>query len=83
MCNEDLNQLARHLPNSHHVRSALRCKITGERIYEDNPLMVLPNGYAYSEKALLDMATKNNDIIICPRTQEKFHKDELVKAFIL
>lgn len=83
VCNEDLNQLARHLPNSHHVRSALRCKITGERIYEDNPLMVLPNGYAYSEKALLDMATKNNDIIICPRTQEKFHKDELVKAFIL
>ncbi|KAJ1650269.1 GID complex subunit containing RING finger motif, partial [Coemansia sp. RSA 25] len=46
VCQTDtLGKLAQGLPLSHHSNSNLVCRITGEKMNEDNPPMRLPNGY--------------------------------------
>lgn len=71
VCNEYMGELARKLPFSHHIHSALVCRITGEPMDAHNPPMVLPNHYVYSESALLQMAKQQNGIVHCPRTDRK------------
>ena len=44
--------LAQALPFAKHNNSKLLCFVTKERIHEDNPPMVLPNGYVYSRKGI-------------------------------
>lgn len=46
--NETLGSLAEKLPLSHHVNSAIVCRINGKIMNEDNPPMLLPNGRVYS-----------------------------------
>jgi len=83
VCSPDFRALSKDLPFSHHVNSSLICQITNEVMNEDNPPMVLPNGYTYSKNAMLMMASKNNGLITCPRSKKTYRYDELKRAFIL
>eukprot|EP01137_Pigoraptor_chileana_P011367 Opistho-2@62104 len=83
VCMPALNDLAKELPSSHRVRSSLVCRITGKPINEDNPPMVLPNGYVYSQAALTDMAKLNDGDIICPRSKDRFRLSDARKVFIM
>eukprot|EP00898_Chlorokybus_atmophyticus_P008796 jgi/Chlat1/8918/Chrsp92S00691 len=75
-------QLARGLPYAKHARSTLVCRITNEIMNDNNPPMVLPNGYVYSRNALEAMARDNNGRITCPRTGFTCNYAQLQKAFI-
>mmetsp|Transcript_5102 Transcript_5102/g.10456 ORF Transcript_5102/g.10456 Transcript_5102/m.10456 type:complete len:393 (-) Transcript_5102:261-1439(-) len=74
--------LAAGLPYAKHLHSKLVCFVTKELMNEDNPPMVLPNGYVYSYKALQEMAQKNSGTITCPRTGFRCEFHELSKAFV-
>ncbi|KAJ2795391.1 GID complex subunit containing RING finger motif [Coemansia guatemalensis] len=78
---DTLGRLAKDLPLSHHVHSNLVCRITGERMNEDNPPMRLPNGYVYSLNALTEMA-KLGGRVKCPRTGQAFAIADAKKLFI-
>ncbi|KAJ2798915.1 GID complex subunit containing RING finger motif [Coemansia helicoidea] len=80
---ETLGRLAQGLPLSHHVHSNLVCRITGERMNEDNPPMRLPNGHVYSLAALTDMAAELGGQVKCPHTAQVFALAEAKKMFIL
>lgn len=47
MCSKSLNKLAQPLPMAHCANSRLVCKISGDVMNENNPPMMLPNGYVY------------------------------------
>ncbi|KAJ1895171.1 GID complex subunit containing RING finger motif [Kickxella alabastrina] len=79
---ETLGKLAQELPLSHHVNSNLVCRITGEKMNEDNPPMRLPNGYVYSQASLSDMAVKLDGKVKCPRSSQTFKLAEATKLFI-
>eukprot|EP00249_Psilotum_nudum_P007998 c20969_g1_i1 orf=314-1543(+) len=79
---ETFRQLAAPLPFSKHIHSKLVCYITKELMDEDNPPMVLPNGYVYSKKALEDMAKRNNGVVTCPRSGYVCNFIDLAKAYI-
>lgn len=79
---ENFRKLANPLPFSKQHHSKLVCYITKELMDTENPPLVLPNGYVYSEKALLEMANNNDGRITCPRTGEVCTREQLIKAFI-
>ncbi|TPX41690.1 hypothetical protein SeMB42_g05036 [Synchytrium endobioticum] len=74
--------LAERLPCSHHVNSCIVCRISGLIMNEDNPPMVLPNGYVYSYQALTEMAEKNNGNVTCPRSGSTYNISQLRRAYI-
>ncbi|KAI0078325.1 hypothetical protein K474DRAFT_1594232 [Panus rudis PR-1116 ss-1] len=82
VCDPSLGKMAEEVPFSHHVNSTIVCSITGKIMDEDNAPMALPNGYVYSREAMDDMAAKNDGYIVCPRTGERFHYNDLRKVFI-
>lgn len=47
VCSKSLNKLAQPLPMAHCANSRLVCKISGDVMNENNPPMMLPNGYVY------------------------------------
>lgn len=47
VCSRSLNKLAQPLPMAHCANSRLVCKISGDVMNENNPPMMLPNGYVY------------------------------------
>lgn len=49
VCSHPLNMLGRPLPYAHCAQSRLVCPISGHVMNENNPPMVLPNGYVYGE----------------------------------
>ncbi|KAJ3130277.1 GID complex subunit containing RING finger motif [Nowakowskiella sp. JEL0407] len=75
-------ELAKNLPNSHHVNSCLVCWESGSIMDESNPCLVLPNGYAYSTNAIKEIAALNGGQVICPRTGAVYTMDQVRKAFI-
>ncbi|ORX98890.1 hypothetical protein K493DRAFT_329233 [Basidiobolus meristosporus CBS 931.73] len=79
---DTLGVLAQKLPLSHHVNSTIVCRISGEIMNENNPPMMLPNGYVYSFNALKDMAAKNQGKVKCPRTNDTYEFSELKKLFL-
>jgi len=79
---ESFRKLADGLPFSKQHHSKLVCYITKELMDTENPPLVLPNGYVYSNKALEEMAKNNTGKITCPRTGYICNYSELVKAFI-
>ncbi|KAJ1994419.1 GID complex subunit containing RING finger motif [Coemansia spiralis] len=79
---ETLGKLAKDLPLSHHVNSNLVCRITGDKMNEDNPPMRLPNGFVYSLNSLTDMAAKNDGKVKCPRSGQVFSFSDAKKLFI-
>ncbi|KAJ2888757.1 GID complex subunit containing RING finger motif [Coemansia aciculifera] len=83
VCQTDtLGKLAQGLPLSHHSNSNLVCRISGEKMDEDNPPMRLPNGYVYSLISLTDMANKLDGKVKCPRSGEIFSLADAKKLFI-
>lgn len=79
----DFKALAADLPCAKHVHSKLICAVTREIMNDANPPMVLPNGYVYSNKAIDQIAAKNNGRIVCPHTGAEFGYDEARRAFIV
>ncbi|CAB1336954.1 unnamed protein product, partial [Coregonus sp. 'balchen'] len=71
VCSKSLNKLAQPLPMAHCANSRLVCKISGEVMNENNPPMMLPNGYVYDDK------------VICPRTKEVFNFSQAEKVYIM
>jgi macrophage erythroblast attacher len=49
---------------------------------ENNPPMMLPNYYIYSEKALKAQAAENNGYVICAKTKKKFRFEKCRKVYI-
>lgn len=87
-CREDplhlpaFRQLAEGLPYARHVHSKLICAITRELMDEHNPPAALPNGYVYSQKALLEMAAANSGRVTCPRSGFSCDVSELRRVYI-
>jgi hypothetical protein len=50
---ETFRKLAEQHPFAKHFHSKLVCYISKELMNEDNPPLVLPNGYVYSRKVCL------------------------------
>lgn len=75
--------LARGLPLAKHVHSKLVCTITHEIMSADNPPVVLPNGYVYSQKGAAQVMALNGGSMRCPRTGALFAPEELRRAFIV
>lgn len=81
-CQPELAKIAANLPYAHHDNSILVCRITGERMVDDNPPMVLPNGNVYSFKGLKKYAGEGAICAKCPRTGAEYPWEELRKVFI-
>ncbi|KAI8915347.1 CTLH/CRA C-terminal to lish motif domain-containing protein [Powellomyces hirtus] len=80
---DTFGRLAEDLPCAHHVNSCIVDRISGTIMDEDNPPMVLPNGYVYSTKSLQALAAENLGIVRCERTGEHYNISTARKAFIL
>ena len=53
VCNaKTFGAVAEKLPIAHHVNSCLVCRVSGKMMDADNPPLVLPNGYVYSQQVL-------------------------------
>lgn len=83
VCHPSLNVIARSLPYAYCANSKLICACSGAPINENNPPMMLPNGYVYSYQSLMKLAEENEGKIKCPRTGEIFEFHEAQKVFIL
>ncbi|GFN82402.1 macrophage erythroblast attacher-like [Plakobranchus ocellatus] len=83
VCSTNMNELAHSLPFAHCSNSKLVCNITGFALNEHNPPMMLPNGRIYGLRALENMADDNEGRVVCPRTREIFHVDDLEKVFVM
>ncbi|OBS73949.1 hypothetical protein A6R68_15510, partial [Neotoma lepida] len=80
VCSRSLNKLAQPLPMAHCANSRLVCKISGDVMNENNPPMMLPNGYVYGYNSLLSI--RQDDKVVCPRTKEVFHFSQAEKVYI-
>uniref|UniRef100_A0AAY4EZA7 E3 ubiquitin-protein transferase MAEA n=1 Tax=Denticeps clupeoides TaxID=299321 RepID=A0AAY4EZA7_9TELE len=81
VCSKSLNRLAQPLPMAHCANSRLVCKISGEVMNENNPPMMLPNGYVYGYNSLLSI--RQDDKVVCPRTKEVFSFSQAEKVYIM
>lgn len=81
VCSRSLNRLAQPLPMAHCANSRLVCKISGDVMNENNPPMMLPNGYVYGYNSLLSI--RQDDKVVCPRTKEVFHFSQAEKVYIM
>ncbi|KYO45627.1 macrophage erythroblast attacher isoform A [Alligator mississippiensis] len=81
VCSKSLNKLAQPLPMAHCANSRLVCKISGDVMNENNPPMMLPNGYVYGYNSLLSI--RQDDKVICPRTKEVFNFSQAEKVYII
>jgi macrophage erythroblast attacher len=76
-------QLARGLPISKHGHSKLVCSITRDIMTDDNPPVVLPNGFVYSQKGVSQVMARNGGQMRCPRTGAVYAPEELRRAYIV
>mmetsp|Transcript_37266 Transcript_37266/g.85980 ORF Transcript_37266/g.85980 Transcript_37266/m.85980 type:complete len:194 (-) Transcript_37266:103-684(-) len=85
VCCDAGRALAAGLPYSHQAHSKLICRISGERMDENNRPMALPNGSVYSSNALKAMAAASEPggVVTCMRTGESFDIGELRSVFII
>ncbi|XP_068831179.1 E3 ubiquitin-protein transferase MAEA isoform X6 [Capricornis sumatraensis] len=81
VCSRSLNKLAQPLPMAHCANSRLVCKISGDVMNENNPPMMLPNGYVYGYNSLLSI--RQDDKVVCPRTKEVFLFSQAEKVYIM
>lgn len=83
-CVRRMHVLAQQVTRAERVHSCIVCPITGAVMDEDNPPLVLPNGYAYSSAALRAMAQRSgNDKVTCPRTQQSFPLEKCRRAYVM
>jgi len=83
VCSPHLNELARRLPFAHCAQSRLICYISGQSLNENNPPMMLPNGFVYGYNSLVTQASEHEGQVVCPRTKEIFRLDEAEKVFVM
>ncbi|PFX25471.1 macrophage erythroblast attacher-like [Stylophora pistillata] len=83
VCSHPLNILGRPLPYAHCAQSRLVCPMSGHIMNENNPPMVLPNGYVYGENALRGMANENDGRVTCPKTKETFRVEQADKVYVM
>lgn len=82
-CQPELYQIAASLPHAHHDTSSLVCRVTGERMDEDNPPMALPNGHVYSERGLRKYSGGEDSMVArCMCTGAEYSWDEVRKVYI-
>ncbi|XP_078462166.1 E3 ubiquitin-protein transferase MAEA isoform X2 [Lampetra planeri] len=81
VCCRSLNKLATPLPMAHCANSRLVCRVSGQVMNENNPPMMLPNGYIYSYNSLVSI--REGDKVACPRTKEVFNFSQIEKVFIM
>ena len=79
----EMRRLAADLPWAKHATSRLICSIDGTPMDDNNPPMVLPNGYAYGRNALEQMAAENDGELTCPQTGEVHPFSSLRRAYIM
>lgn len=79
---ETFGELSKDLPIVHRVNSVLIDCVTREVMDDENPPIALPNGFVYSKRHVTDIARMNNDIVICPKTGEKYSLSACKKVFI-
>ncbi|KAI0332824.1 hypothetical protein GY45DRAFT_1320396 [Cubamyces sp. BRFM 1775] len=83
ICNDDLGDLAKEVPFSHHVNSTIVCRLTRKIMDADNMPMAMPSGQVYSKEAWDNMAAKNDGWVFDPRKPvERCRYNELRKVFI-
>ena len=63
-CTDILGRIAIKLPMAHQEHSALICRLSGVKMDENNPPVMLPNGQVYSLEALQGIA--QNGRVACP-----------------
>ncbi|XP_031554328.1 E3 ubiquitin-protein transferase MAEA-like isoform X2 [Actinia tenebrosa] len=83
VCSHPLNILGDPLPFAHCAQSRLVCPISGQIMNENNPPMVLPNGFVYGERALHIMSQEKQGKVTCPRTKDDFHLDQAMKVYVM
>lgn len=83
LCSPLLNKLAEDLPYPHCSQSKLICSISGEPMNENNPPMMLPNGYIYGEMSLRELSKRDDGRITCPKTNQEFEFREVVKVYVM
>jgi len=83
VCQSPLNELAAPLAFAHCSQSRLICSMSGRPMNENNPPLMLPNGYVYGEQALKKMADDNGGSVICPKTKEIFAFNTASRVFIM
>ncbi|EGW09140.1 Macrophage erythroblast attacher [Cricetulus griseus] len=66
---------------AHCANSRLVCNISGDVMNDNNPPMMLPNGYVYGYNSLLSIP--QDDKVVCPRTKEVFHFSQAEKVYIM
>ena len=81
-CNIWINETGSKVPFTPTINSFLRCRISGKEMNEDNPPIVLPNNQVYSHQAVKNCADRNNGIILCPITGQKYNLNDIAKIFL-
>ncbi|MEW5308738.1 MAG: hypothetical protein WDW38_000674 [Sanguina aurantia] len=79
----EFRTLAAGLPSAKHVRSKLVCSATRQVMGDDNPPMVLPNGYVYSARAIELNLAANEGRVVCPCTGAACAAHELRRAYVV
>eukprot|EP00041_Stephanoeca_diplocostata_P038482 m.1519052 g.1519052 ORF g.1519052 m.1519052 type:complete len:387 (+) comp25223_c0_seq3:165-1325(+) len=83
VCSTNMNALAQPLPFAHHTNSRLVCHMSGAIMDEDNPPMMLPNGFVYSRDALVDMSKARGGVVTCPRSHKTYAFSDVVRVYIM
>jgi macrophage erythroblast attacher len=81
VCQPELLAMSSDLPYAHHDSSVLVCRVTGQRMNEDNPPMALPNGNVYSLEGLRKGQTEEGRVR-CVRSGSEYEWDQVRKVFI-
>ncbi len=81
ICCEEIGQLAKFLPSSHHPVTALICRVSNQIMDHLNPPIALPNGQIYSEKATSQELSVNGRIKD-PQSQQEFKIEAVKKVYI-
>lgn len=83
LCQKEYLAIARGLPFSKHIHSSWVCPITKALMDENNPPVVLPNGYVYSRGAMEEMAARNDGKVVCAKTGDgPYELAQLQKVFL-
>lgn len=83
VCSSQMTGLVSNLPCARQINSKLVCFISGEEMNEYNPPLMLPNGYVYGSKALLEQSNRHGGKISCPRTGLSFNLSDTQKVFVM
>jgi len=81
-CNNWIHECGKKVPSTPKHNSFLICRISGKQMNEDNPPVVLPNNHVYSNESIRKLVDRNNGIITCPITGQKFTNKEVNKIYL-